>query len=86
MQCFVSRKKKGGCLVATSKAREFYRSEEVAEIFAASSPTVRRWIAQGKIKGRKIGRNWLVHKDEVERLKRVLKGEDCVPTTLMEAV
>ena len=47
-----------------------YTIKEVAEIFNCHIETVRRSIAKGKIKAFKIGNEWRVSKEEVERIMR----------------
>lgn len=51
--------------------REAFKSEEVAEMLGISAFTVRKWLRDGRIKGRKIGRTWFVPKAEIERLMTI---------------
>ena len=58
------------------KDREFYGSDEVAEIFRVHPATVRRWLVGRILRGTKIGRKWLVPVGDVERLrKKIKRGE-----------
>ena len=44
--------------------------DQTAEHFNVSRLTVTRWLKSGKLKGEKIGRDWRITKDEVERYHR----------------
>lgn len=44
------------------------RPEQVAELLGLPGSTIRRWLREGRIKGVKISRLWLIHKDEVKRI------------------
>ncbi len=52
--------------------KEFYTVEEVGEILNLHEKTVRRFLREGKIGGRKIGRSWMISLDE---LKEYAHGE-----------
>lgn len=47
-----------------------YTTKEVAEIFKCHVETIRRKIRNGEIKVVKIGREYRISEEEVERLKR----------------
>ncbi len=59
--------------MATTKEREFYGSEEVAEIFLVHPATVRRWLINKTLHGKKIGKKWLIPIHDVERLRAEIK-------------
>jgi excisionase family DNA binding protein len=44
--------------------------DQTAEHFNVSRLTVTRWLKSGKLKGDKIGRDWRITKDEIERYHR----------------
>lgn len=50
----------------------YYSVEELSEILKLHPKTVRRFIREGKIRGKKIGRSWMVSREE---LKRYAHGE-----------
>jgi excisionase family DNA binding protein len=50
------------------------RPDQVAEILGLPGSTIRRWLREGKIKGVKMGRLWLIHKDEINRILEESKG------------
>ena len=43
----------------------FYSVEELSHILNLHPKTVRRFIREGKIRGKKIGRAWKVHQDDL---------------------
>ena len=43
----------------------FYSVEELTEILNLHPKTIQRFLREGRIKGRKIGRAWKVHHDEL---------------------
>ncbi len=51
-----------------------YCVREVAKRVGKDEETVRRWLRSGKLRGRKIGRDYFVTEAEVERVLR--KGEE----------
>ena len=53
-----------------------YNTVELAELLKLNIYTVRKMIQRGQLAGRKIGRNFWVTADEVERL---VKGEETRP-------
>ncbi len=52
-------------------AKEFYTTDEVAELLGRSGYTVREWCRKGQVKAEKAanGRGWLVSHAELERLR-----------------
>lgn len=50
--------------------KELYNFKDVATILDVSTRTVHAWNADGKIKAVKIGREWKVSREEVDRIKR----------------
>lgn len=47
-----------------------YTTKEAAQIFKCNVETIRRRIRRGEIKTIKIGRDYRIPDDEIERLKR----------------
>ena len=45
----------------------FLSIKEVAAFFRVSEKTVRRWIAAGQLVAHKLGRQWRIAPDEIER-------------------
>lgn len=45
---------------------DFYSVEDLTEILNLHPKTIRRFIREGKLQGRKIGRTWQVHRDELK--------------------
>ena len=56
--------------------KDFYSVDELSPILRLHNKTVQRFIREGRIKGRKIGRNWMVHKDD---LADFIRREDADP-------
>ena len=57
-------------------AKDYYSTNEVAEILHMSRVGVFKRIRNGKIKGEKVGRNYIIrHKDLVEALGKTLSAE-----------
>jgi excisionase family DNA binding protein len=54
--------------------RQFYKSNEVTKIFGIHRNTFINWVKDGRIKASKIGRQYFVSKDEIERLKNEIQG------------
>lgn len=52
-------------MVAADK--EVYSPDEFADRLKVPPTTVRRWLREGRIKGRKIGRRWFVPHSEIEK-------------------
>jgi excisionase family DNA binding protein len=52
-------------MVAADK--EVYSPDEFADRLRVPPTTVRRWLREGRIKGRKIGRRWFVPHSEIEK-------------------
>ena len=55
--------------------KEAYRVEDIALLLGISVYTIRKWLREGKIKARKIGKLWLVPRAEIEKLLTVDDGE-----------
>jgi excisionase family DNA binding protein len=49
----------------------FYTAQEVAEMIGVHVQTIRLWIKQGKLKGKKVGRCFLIYADDVKRMMGV---------------
>ncbi len=45
---------------------EFYTAEEVADILKLDIVTVRRYLAQGDMKGAKIGKSWRITEEDLK--------------------
>jgi excisionase family DNA binding protein len=43
---------------------------EVARNLSRNPELIRRWIREGRLRGEKFGRDWLVSEREVERFRR----------------
>jgi len=43
----------------------FYKVIEISKIFKVKPITIRRWCKSGKIKAKKIGKNWYIHEDDL---------------------
>ena len=46
----------------------FYKVNEVAEIFKVKPITIRKWCQAGNINARKFGKSWYIYKDELVEL------------------
>lgn len=59
---------------------EILTVEEVAEFLKTKPATVRKWLRDGELPGRKIGGEWRVIRDELEAFLRALPpgGGDAV--------
>lgn len=44
----------------------FYKVEEVAEIFKVKPITIRKWCQLGLIQARKFGKSWYIFKEDLE--------------------
>lgn len=54
----------------------YYGSTEAAEILGyKSGMVIRDYLNRGKIKGIKIGRNWAIHYQEINRFKNSLEAK-----------
>ena len=47
---------------------EYKTAEEVAALAGVHVVTVWRWLRAGKIKGKKFGRSWRIHPDELKKI------------------
>jgi excisionase family DNA binding protein len=71
--------------------REWLRVSEVADELDVAPATVQRWVKAGKLRGRKIGGLWFVHRSTLEAYSDEHEGEgtgaerasrgDAVPAT-----
>jgi excisionase family DNA binding protein len=52
------------------KKLNYLTSKEVADTVGFSHEHVRKLLQQGKIKGEKLGRNWIVEKKQLSKIKR----------------
>jgi predicted site-specific integrase-resolvase len=43
----------------------FYRVIEISKIFKVKPITIRRWCRSGRIKAKKIGKNWYICEDDL---------------------
>jgi excisionase family DNA binding protein len=50
-----------------SRLRRMLSIREAAEFFLVSDKTVRRWIASGELHAHKLGRQWRLAPEEIER-------------------
>jgi excisionase family DNA binding protein len=46
----------------------FYKVDEVAEIFNVKPITIRKWCQLGFIKARKFGKSWYIFRDDLSDL------------------
>ena len=53
----------------------FLTTEAFAKEMSMSTHTIRRWIKEGKIKAKKIGRVWLIYRGELERLAKEISND-----------
>jgi len=54
--------------------KQYYRPDEVAEIFGINRRTVYRLLNKRKIRGIKIGASIRISHEEIERIKKKRKG------------
>lgn len=47
---------------------EYKTAEEVAQLAGVNVVTVWRWLRSGKIKGKKFGKSWRIHNDELKKI------------------
>lgn len=47
---------------------DFLTTKELAEIAEVHIITVLRWLKEGKIEGKKFGKSWRIHKDELRKI------------------
>ena len=45
---------------------KLYTPEEMANLFAVKSKTIREWLKKGQLKGTKIGKQWRVKEQDLE--------------------
>jgi excisionase family DNA binding protein len=46
---------------------EVYSVVDLSEMLQVSEKTIRRYIKDGRLKGKKIARKWLIHEDAVRQ-------------------
>lgn len=46
----------------------YISAEELAEIAQVHIATVWRWLKSGKIEGKKFGKYWRIHKNELKKI------------------
>ena len=46
----------------------FYKVNDVAEIFKVKPITIRKWCQAGNINAKKFGKSWYIYKDELTEL------------------
>lgn len=45
---------------------KLYDVEELAEMLAVGEPTIRRYLREGKLKGKKLAKRWYVSEDNLK--------------------
>jgi excisionase family DNA binding protein len=55
--------------------REFYTTEETADALKVRVETVRRWLRDGTITGRKLGKSWRIAESEIAKLGDAEKSQ-----------
>ncbi len=55
---------------------EFMTTEEAAAEAAVSAPTIRRWIAEGALRARRVGGRYLVDANDLHGLLEELADDD----------
>ena len=45
---------------------KLYEVEELAEMLNVGEPTIRRYLRQGKLKGKKLAKRWYVSEDNLK--------------------
>lgn len=51
--------------MVTILKKDYYNVEELVQILKVSSFTIREYLKAGKLKGRKIAKQWLVSEEEL---------------------
>lgn len=55
--------------------KKYYKTVEIAKMLEVHVDTVRRWIREGKLKTKKIGRAYLVSENEILKfIDNTMKG------------
>ena len=49
--------------------------DETAEYLKMSAEMVRRWLREKKLPGVKVGRKWLISKEDIDKLLNDLKSD-----------
>ena len=45
---------------------KLYAVEEVAEMLSVGEPTIRRYLRQGRLKGKKLAKRWYVSEESIK--------------------
>jgi len=45
---------------------KLYAVEELAEMLAVGEPTIRRYLREGKLRGKKMAKRWYVSEDSIK--------------------
>ena len=48
--------------------KKFLRTEEAAELLKLNQWTIRRWVQNGRLKGKKVGKGFLISEDSIFNL------------------
>jgi len=62
---------KHGTGQASARGGEFVGTKEAAAELGVSEATMRRWLAEGRIAGRRVGKQWRIARSELGRAVRV---------------
>jgi len=62
---------KHGAGQASARGGEFVGTKEAAAELGVSEATMRRWLAEGRIAGRRVGKQWRIARSELGRAVRV---------------
>jgi excisionase family DNA binding protein len=52
--------------VLVSKEYKFYTVEELGDIFKTTAYTIRKWLREKRIVGKKIGKAWYIPKNSID--------------------
>ncbi|OGL74605.1 hypothetical protein A3C96_02135 [Candidatus Uhrbacteria bacterium RIFCSPHIGHO2_02_FULL_60_10] len=64
----------------------FYSTSELAKKIGVTRTTVFRWIKEGKLKAERVGRNYIIPEDELERIAPQTESQEQKNKELGEAV
>ena len=62
--------------INTTSLQNYYTLKETANIFNVYWKTIRNWVLKGKIKAIKIGKEWKIPKEEINRIKNLWEKAD----------
>lgn len=69
IQVISSKIKKGAIMEAEIKSiqdeLQVYKTDEIAEALGLHNETIRRWIREGRIKAKKVGKYYFIRKAEI---------------------